>query len=341
MILRLGTSLAEQGMIPNKLLRWGIRSLIQRRIRELNEESKAEFIQELLSSPIAIATEAANEQHYEVTSQFFELVLGGRLKYSACYWPDGVETLSEAEEASLAQVCERADIHDGQNILDLGCGWGSFSLYAAKHYPNAKITSVSNSESQRRYIQSYESPQIEALTADINSLDLDEKFDRIVSIEMFEHLRNYRSLFGRLARWLEPGGKVFVHVFCHRSFPYPFDTIGDHNWMGRYFFTGGIMPSIDLFHCFNEHLSVEAEWALDGTHYQRTAASWRENLEANRHKLLPVLKNVYRKDAEKWLHRWKLFFLACEELFGYRNGTEWLVGHYRFSTTRKTGYPPA
>ena len=336
MILRVGTALAERGIIPIKLLRWGIRNLIQHRIREINEESKTAFIQELLSSPIAIATEAANEQHYEVTSEFFEMVLGDSLKYSACYWPDGVETLSEAEEASLAQVCERAKIQDGQRILDLGCGWGSFSLYVAKHFPNATITSVSNSESQRRYIESHGSVKVRVLTADINNLDLHERFDRIVSIEMFEHLRNYHRLFKRLSGWLRPGGHVFVHVFCHRSYPYPFDTIGENNWMGRHFFTGGIMPSLDLFHSFNEHLSVEDEWALDGTHYQRTAAAWRENLEVNQSKLVEVLSKVYGRDAVKWLNRWRLFFLACEELFGYRNGSEWLVGHYRFSTTTRT-----
>ncbi len=321
--------LAERGLLPLPGLRFGIRRLLARRLREASEgPDTVTFASELAASRLALSTQAANEQHYEVPSAFFELVLGPHLKYSSGYWPAGVVELESAELEMLKISCQRARLVDGQDVLELGCGWGSLTLYMAREYPNSRITAVSNSAEQRRFIESRAPANVKVITADMNDFEIDRKSDRVVSVEMFEHMRNYHELLRRIRGWLKPDGKLFVHVFCHREYAYPFETNGANNWMGRHFFTGGIMPSLDLFQQFDRHMSVEQRWVVEGGHYSRTARAWRENLESRRDRVLEIFRDTYASDAERWYHRWRLFFLSCEELFGYRGGNEWLVGHY-------------
>jgi len=336
-VSQLAIDLAERGWIPLAGLRAGVRRLLRQRLRDAAEGPSVDaFVRELEASPIALVPEKANEQHYELPPEFFELTLGRHLKYSGAYWPDGVTTLDDAELAMLELTAERAGLEDGQEILELGCGWGSLTLHMARAFPNARITAVSNSAPQRRFIEARAPDNVRVVTADMNDLvarddgSLGGPFDRVVSVEMFEHMRNYRALLKRIRSWLRDDGRLFVHVFCHRRFAYPFETEGSDNWMGRYFFTGGIMPSFDLLPHFDEDLVVEERWAVDGTHYEKTARAWRENLEAREAEVMRVLRETYGAEAPRWLHRWRLFFLACEELFGYRGGSEWLVGHYRF-----------
>jgi cyclopropane-fatty-acyl-phospholipid synthase len=337
---------AERGWVPETLLRWGIRALLVQRLWE-QRRSECEpgaddpragfsrFLQELASSPIALVPEKANEQHYELPAEFFTRVLGPRMKYSCCYWPPGVTSLATAEEKMLELTALRADIRNGQRVLDLGCGWGSFSLWLAERYPQVDVVAVSNSRGQREYIEerarSIGLPNLTVQTADVNEFVPEGTFDRVVSVEMFEHVRNHAELMRRIAGWLRPGGKLFVHIFVHRHYAYPYTTEGETNWMGKYFFTGGLMPSDDLLLRHQRHLVLAQHWRLDGRHYQRTARAWRERLEAQRGVVLPVLAEVYGRGTEdRWFQRWRLFFLACEELFGFRNGKEWWVSHYLF-----------
>lgn len=323
--------LAERGRLPLPALRWGIRRMLRERLRDEQGRGR-DLAPELAGGPVALAPEQANAQHYELPPAFFELVLGPRLKYSSAYWPPGVDSLAAAEEAMLELYVERARLADGQRILELGCGWGSLCLALARRFPRARILAVSNSAPQRRFIAARAPANLTVITADMNTFATAGRFDRVVSIEMFEHMRNYRELHRRIAGWLEPGGELFVHVFCHRRFAYPFETGGPGDWMGRYFFTGGLMPAFDLLARFQDDLRLEERWDLSGDHYARTARAWRENLERHRADALPVLAAVYGPaDAPRWYQRWRLFFLACEELFGYRRGTEWMVGHYRFA----------
>ena len=325
-------ALAERGLLPLPALRMGVRGLVRQRLIDAEVgPDVASFVRTLEQSPLALSPEKANEQHYEVPPDFFELVLGPNLKYSGAWWPEGVTTLGEAEEAMLRLTCERAQIEDGQDILELGCGWGSLTLFMARTFPNSRITAVSNSAPQRRFIEARAPANVRVLTADMNDLTLSEHFDRVVSVEMFEHMRNYRELLARIRGWMRPDARLFVHVFCHRRYAYPYETDGADNWMGRYFFTGGIMPSFDLLSRFDDHLTVEADWEINGEHYGRTARAWRENLERRRSEVLRVFHSTYGDDAHRWYHRWRLFFLACEELFAYKGGSEWMVGHYRFA----------
>lgn len=327
-----GIAMAERGLVPLNGLRFGIRRMLSQRLRDAATGMDTEsFASELASSHVALETDKANEQHYEVPPEFFELVLGPHLKYSSAYWPDGTEDLADAERRMLELTCQRSGIEDGQDILELGCGWGSLTLFMARTYPNSRITAVSNSTLQGRFIRDRAPANVRIHTADMNDFTTDQRFDRVVSIEMFEHMRNYEELLSRVAGWLREDGRLFVHVFCHKEYAYPFETDGPDNWMGRYFFSGGIMPSLDLLPRFNQHLEVEDRWEVDGIHYSLTARAWRENLEENRRKILEVFEQAYGDDANRWYHRWRLFFLACEELFGFRNGKEWLVGHYLFA----------
>ena len=336
--------LAERGLLPDALLRAGIRRMCAQRLREehaLDPDAAARrhsaLIAELRQSAVALHVDAANRQHYELPPGFFQACLGPRLKYSGCYYPTGNEALAQAEEAMLALYCERAQLADGQDILELGCGWGSLTLWMAERYPNARIVAISNSRPQREHILAQAARRglgnVEIITCDVNRLELPEgEFDRTVSIEMFEHMRNYQHLLGNVSRWLKPGGKLFVHIFCHRSLMYPFETLGDDNWMGKYFFTGGLMPSADTLLHFQRDLSIEQRWLVPGTHYERTANHWLENQDRHRDEVMSVLVQAYgAADAARWNQRWRMFWMACAELFGHADGNDWLVAHYRFS----------
>jgi cyclopropane-fatty-acyl-phospholipid synthase len=329
----LAIELAERGLVPLGGLRLGVRQLVRQRLRDAAKgPDVASFAEELAASPVALSTDKANEQHYEVPPELFQIALGPRLKYSGAYWPEGVGTLEQAEVAMLDVTCERALLEDGQDVLELGCGWGSLTLHMARRFPNSRITAVSNSAPQRRFIEARAPGNVRVITADMNDLELTGSFDRVVSVEMFEHMRNYRELLRRIRGWMRDDGRLFVHVFCHRAHAYPYETEGADNWMGRHFFTGGIMPSLDLLPRFDEHLGVEAQWEVDGTHYGRTARAWRENLESRRAEAMAVLRETYgEQEAARWFQRWRLFFLGCEELFFFRGGSEWLVAHYRFA----------
>ncbi len=333
--------LCERGWIPDTLTRVGIRRLNATRLRgEYAGDWYGRFRERtaaLRASPIAIETHAANEQHYELPPDFFQACLGKRLKYSSCFYRNGAETLDEAEEAMLALYNERAELSDGQQILELGCGWGSLTLWMAEHFPNSQITAVSNSRPQREHIEARLNERglsnVRVITCDVNELKLDPNtFDRCVSIEMFEHMRNYEVLLGRIASWLKPGGKLFVHIFCHRELMYPFETQGEDNWMGRYFFTGGLMPAADTLLYFQRDVRLEEQWRVNGRHYQQTSEHWLQNMDKHRDSILAQFKATYgEKNAAVWLQRWRMFYLACAELFGYAGGEQWLVGHYRFA----------
>jgi len=335
--------LAERALLPDILLRVGIRRQCAARLRAeradgaaAQETRRQRLLTEMRTGPLAVHTAAANEQHYELPPEFFEQCLGARRKYSCAYYPPGVETLDLAEEAMLALYGERAQLAGGQQILELGCGWGSLTLWMAERYRNAHIVAVSNSSAQRHYIEArcraLGLDNVSVMTCDVNHLALPAaRFDRCVSIEMFEHMRNYETLLARIAAWLKPDGKLFAHVFAHRTLMYPFDVKGADNWMGRHFFTGGLMPATDTLLWFQRDLTLEARWLIDGTHYQRTANHWLANHDANRAAVSKVLARAYGSDgAALWSQRWRMFWMACAETFGYANGQEWLVAHYRF-----------
>jgi cyclopropane-fatty-acyl-phospholipid synthase len=333
--------LAERGLLPDALIRLGIRRLCAARIRseradglEVQSARLMKNLAALRASPLAIQTDAANSQHYELPAAFFQRCLGRRLKYSCAYYPTGQETLDQAEEAMLALYGERAGLTDGQEILELGCGWGSLTLWMAERYPNARITAVSNSAGQRAHIEqqcrSRGLANVSVMTCDVNRLSLpDGRFDRCVSIEMFEHMRNYETLLARIAGWLKPQGKLFVHIFAHRSFLYPFETEGADNWMGLHFFTGGIMPSVDTLLWFQSDLAMEQRWLVPGTHYERTANHWLANQDAHRQDVLGILARHHgAESAALRAQRWRMFWMACAETFGHDAGNEWLVAHY-------------
>lgn len=334
--------LAERGLLPDALVRLGIRQMCAERLREeraggLSAQAarQAQLIDTLRRSPLAIETAAANAQHYELPPAFFQRCLGARLKYSCCHYPRGDETLAEAEEAMLALYGQRAELADGMDILELGCGWGSLTLWMAERYPNARITAVSNSHGQRQHIEAQcrarDLSNVQVLTRDVNTLTLmPGQFDRCVSVEMFEHVRNYQLLMQRIAWWLRPDGKLFVHIFAHRGLAYPFETAGAENWMGRHFFTGGLMPAADTLLHFQQSLSIEQRWSVDGTHYSKTANHWLQRQDSQREAVMAVLREAYGEHAALWFQRWRMFWMACAELFGYAGGQEWLVAHYRF-----------
>ena len=333
----------ERGWIPEFLVRLGIRKLCNQRLKNLEnrgcertEEYEDRLYQDSITGPIAHVPEKANEQHYEVPAEFYDFVLGPRRKYSSCFWDSQTEVLGEAESKSLELTAEHADIRDGQKVLELGCGWGSCSLFLLQRFPSLQVTAVSNSASQREYIYRRADElgvgdRITVVTKDMNDFQIDEKFDRIVSIEMFEHMRNYRSLLKKCSEWLEPDGKLMVHVFCHRHFCYPFEENGAANWMGRYFFSGGLMPSDSWLYRFQDHLKVTRQWRWSGEHYQKTAEAWLDLMKVNRDSLLPILKKIYPgHNPHVWYRRWRILFLAGAELFGARRGQEWWVSHYLF-----------
>ena len=345
MLLRSLIELVENGRIPDLLTRAGIRLLLLQRLREQAQEGPDQewqammtFVEEMRQSPIALHTQEANEQHYELPPRFFELVLGPHLKYSCCHFPKGVTELEHAEASMLTLTCERAQLQDGQQILELGCGWGSLSLWMAKHYPNSSILAVSNSRPQCEFIESRAQElgltNLSMQTCDMNDFSTEQHFDRVVSVEMFEHMRNWQSLLERISNWLKPEGKLFIHIFSHRRYAYAFSSEGDSNWMGRYFFTGGIMPSNDLLLYFQKDLLLEQHWVLSGVHYQRTADAWLQMMDSQKGEILQTFRETYGEDADVWFQRWRMFFLATSEVWGFRGGNEWLISHYLFNNRR-------
>lgn len=336
-LLATGIAAAESGLLPDWLLRLAARRFSRRRLDAVEGEYSAvaqtDWRQRLSAGPIAPEPAAANRQHYEVPTEFFLGVLGPRLKYSCCFWPPGANSLAEAEVAALEIYRSRAGIRDGMQVLDLGCGWGSFALWLAETIPGLRVTAVSNSSTQRLYIQSQARRRglenIEAVTADVNSYNPGRRFDRVVSVEMFEHMRNYRALLARIRAWLEADGRLFVHVFAHKRYTYGFDPGGAGDWVARYFFSGGLMPGRDLIPRFDDDFLLERRWWWQGRHYQLTAEAWLAQLDGERDRLMQVLTRAYGPDeAKRWYNRWRLFFIACAEQWGYSGGRQWGVGHY-------------
>ncbi len=335
-------TIAESPWIPDSIARAGIRKLCQKRLNQefyydVEHASKRyqQVLENLKNSQLAIETEKANEQHYELPTAFFQAVLGPRLKYSASFFEVG-DDLAAAENRSLQIYSERAQLKDGLQILELGCGWGSFTLWMAEKYPSATITAVSNSNSQRLHIMAQAKAKgftnVTVITQDVNQLTFSEAtFHRVVSVEMFEHVRNYAQLFKHIAHWLKEDGILWCHIFCHRFLQYPFEVNEEDDWMSAHFFSGGLMPAISTFSHFQDHLRLDQEWQWSGQHYEKTSNAWLKNMDKNQKQLTPIFEQIYGKDARIWWQRWRLFFMACAELFGYEQGNQWLIGHYRFT----------
>jgi cyclopropane-fatty-acyl-phospholipid synthase len=334
-------ALLEKNLLPDAVIHFGIRRLLAQRLRAETAPTPVEqhlrldaFAADLRTQPIAIDTQDSKEQHYEVPTPFYQTVLGPRLKYSCCWFERGDESLAEGEEAMLRLSAERARLVDGQEILELGCGWGSLSLWLAERYPHSRITGVSHSRTQKEFIDAEAQRRgfanLTIVTCDMNDFDIDAaRFDRVVSIEMFEHMKNWPRLLANVARWLKPGGLFFLHIFTHARFAYHFVARDQTDWMSRHFFTGGMMPSDDLVTRFQDDLTLREHWRVNGRHYQRTAELWLENMDRSQRDLRPLLAATYGQgQATKWWVYWRVFFMSCAELFGYRSGNEWRVSHY-------------
>jgi cyclopropane-fatty-acyl-phospholipid synthase len=341
-LINISLKLAENGILPDSLVRAGIRKLLASRLDEISADNcesgmakLSQFVKKMNLSDIAQVPDLANAQHYEVPADFFRYCLGQHRKYSSCFWMPETKTLEEAEVLALIQTCEHADLANGQSILELGCGWGSLSLWMAEKYPNSTITGVSNSNSQREYILSTAKSRgltnLNIITADMNLFEAPEKYDRIVSVEMFEHMRNWQLLYAKVGSWLKPQGKFFKHIFVHRNTPYLFEVNGEDDWMSQFFFSGGMMPSDDLPLHFQNEMKLLERWRWNGTHYAKTANAWLANMDANSDLISPILARTYGADnVEMWRNRWRIFYMACAELFGYENGQVWWVTHYLF-----------
>jgi len=334
--LKTAINAAESLPAPDVIRKLAISWLVERQRLDLLERPEGEasmFADDMRRRVIAEHTQAANEQHYEVPAEFFRLVLGPRLKYSSCLYDGDIRTLAAAEDRALTVTCENADLRDGQDVLELGCGWGSLSLWMAARYPASRITSVSNSHGQRQSIEAQAAAlgltNLTVITADANSFQPERVFDRVVSVEMFEHMANWAALLGRVRTWLRPDGRLFLHVFSHRTQPYRFSHEDQEDWIGKYFFTGGFMPSHDLIRDFADIFEVEQDWKWNGNHYRRTALDWLANMDREDLAVRRIMKATYGDDAGVWRRRWRLFFLATAGLFGHRDGQEWGVSHYR------------
>ena len=345
--------LVEKGLVPKPLIRRGIRRLLAERLREQEARHAPDrdaairaWVAEMAADEVAPVPDKANEQHYEVPPRFFELALGRHLKYSSGHYADEHTTLDEAEAAMLALTCERAELVDGQDVIELGCGWGSLTLWMAEHYPNSRITAVSNSAPQREFILARAAERglsnVEVITCDMNVFEAPRKYDRLVTVEMFEHMRNWPQLLRRVRTWLKDDAKLFMHVFAHARFAYPFEARNDSDWMSRYFFTGGQMPAADQFDFFEGDAAVPFElderWIERGTHYARTSEDWLRNIERRRAEVLEIFSETYGPEqADLWFHRWRVFFLACAELFAWEGGREWVVAHQRLRASELGG----
>jgi cyclopropane-fatty-acyl-phospholipid synthase len=341
----------ERGLIPDWLLRIGIRRIVASGLHRQQQggpaaqaERLTQFIYQLRQSPIAIRTDAANAQHYEVPTEFYRLVLGAQMKYSCCLRNAAATNLEQAEEEMLDLTCHRARLEDGQEVLELGCGWGSLSLYMAARYPKSHILAVSNSHSQKKYIDAEAARRglanLQVITADMNEFTTEKRFDRIVSVEMFEHMRNYPELMRRLASWSRPDALLFVHIFAHQRFAYPYEVRGANDWMAEHFFTGGVMPSDDLLLYFQNNFRIRDHWRFSGVQYQKTCEAWLDRLDRHKPEILGIFAAVYGKEqARSWLERWRVFFMACSEMFGFESGNQWIVSHYLFQnrTVSNTG----
>ena len=332
----------ETDFVPEPLIRVGIQKMLSDKLTDLHvddfqirQKREKDFSLDLRTRPIAIKTDVANEQHYEVPTEFFRYVLGPHMKYSCALWEDGDTSLKDAEERMLKLTCQRAQLYNGANILELGCGWGSLSLWMAEHYPESQITAVSNSASQKLYIDEEARKRslsnLKVTTANIVDFQAEQKFDRVVSVEMFEHLKNYAEMFKRIDGWLQQDGKFFMHIFTHRFYPYHYENLDGNDWLTQHFFEGGMMPSNNLPMHFQDYLVCEEKWQVSGVHYQKTVEHWLANMKLNRKHIEPILAKTYGEtEVRRWWVYWKLFFLACAELWGYKDGTEWMVCHYLF-----------
>lgn len=334
--------LLVNNQIPDFLIRLGIRKYLKQRLEDENygdaDSQKLyllNFVEKLKTFPIAVNTADANEQHYEVPTPFYQYCLGKNLKYSCGFWKDGVTDIDTSETDMLEITCERAELASGQKVLELGCGWGSLSLFMSAKFPESSFTVVSNSRTQKEYIDQQAVDRniknLKVITADMNTFEIEEKFDRVVSVEMFEHMRNYQLLMKKVASFLKDDGKLFVHIFTHKEYAYLFEVKDETDWMSKYFFSGGVMPSNDLLLYFNEDMQIEQQWLVNGTHYAKTSEAWLDNMDAHKAEIMPLFEATYGKDqALKWWVYWRIFYMSCAELWNFNHGNEWMVSHYLF-----------
>ncbi|KAK2980114.1 hypothetical protein RJ640_019537 [Escallonia rubra] len=332
----------ERNLLPDAVVRRLTRLLLASRLRsgykpsaELQLSDLLRFVHSLKEMPIAIKTDDAKAQHYELPTSFFKLVLGKNLKYSCCYFNDKTSTLEDAEDAMLKMYCEKLQIRDGQTVLDVGCGWGSLCLYIAQRYSNCKITGICNSMTQKAHVEeqclNLQLKNVEVIVADISTFEMEASYDRIFSIEMFEHMKNYKELLKKISRWMKPDSLLFVHHFCHKAFAYHFEDVNEDDWITRYFFSGGTMASANLLLYFQDDVSVVDHWLVNGKHYAQTSEEWLKRMDKNFSSIKPLFESTYGKDsAVKWTVYWRTFFISVAELFGYNDGEEWMVAHFLF-----------